>query len=76
MTRNVIRIRAGGVQPLTYEWLLGGIKVCDGDDQDYDGYATDKLAIKNNDLLLEGVFKYLVKDKFGKCVESDELGKH
>ncbi len=76
MTRNILSIRADGVQPLTYEWLLGGIKVCDGDDQDYEGYATNELTIKDNDLLSEGVFKCQVKDKFGNCVESDELGKH
>ncbi|XP_064389835.1 uncharacterized protein LOC135337779 isoform X2 [Halichondria panicea] len=70
---NVISIRADGVRPLTYEWLLGGIKFCDGDDQGYDGYATNKLVIKDNDLLSEGVFKCQVKDGFGKCIESDEL---
>ena len=76
MKGNVISIRADGVRPLTYEWLLGGIKFCDGDDQGYDGYATNKLVIKDNDLLSEGVFKCQVKDGFGKCIESDELGKH
>ncbi len=73
---NVISIRANGARPLTYQWLLGGKKLCDGDDQDYDGYATDKLVIKDKNLLSGGVFKCQVKDKFDNCVvESDELGK-
>ncbi|XP_064388252.1 uncharacterized protein LOC135336416 isoform X2 [Halichondria panicea] len=70
---NVISIRADGVRPLTYEWLVGGIKLCDGDDHDYDGYATDSLIIKDSDLLSEVFFKCQVKDRFGNCVESNEL---
>ena len=73
---NVISIRADGVRPLTYQWYSRGIKLCDADYQDYDGYATDDLVIKDSNLLSEGVFKCQVKDKFGNCVESDELGKH
>ena len=73
---NDISIRADGVRPLTYEWLLGGIKLCDGDDHNCDGYVTDSLVIKDSDLLSEGLFKCQVKDRFGNCVESDELGKH
>ncbi len=73
---NVIRIRADGVRPLTYQWYSKGDKLCDADDQDYDGYATDNLVIKNRHLLSEGVFKCQVKDKFGNSVESDELGKY
>ncbi|XP_064389434.1 uncharacterized protein LOC135337431 isoform X3 [Halichondria panicea] len=70
---NDISIRADGVRPLTYKWLIGGIKLCDGDDHDYDGYTTDSLIIKDSDLLSEGLFKCQVKDRFGICVESDEL---
>ncbi len=73
---NVISIRADGVRPLTYQWYSRGIKLCDADYQDYDGYATDDLVIKDSNLLSEGVFKCQVKDKFGNCVESDEIGKH
>ncbi len=76
MKGDVISICADGVRPLTYEWLLGGIKFCDGDDQGYDGCSTNNLVIKDNNLMSEGVFKCKVKDKFGNCVESDELGKH
>ena len=74
---NVISIRADGARPLTYQWLLGRKKLCDDDDQDYDGYATDKLVIKDKNFLLSGgVFKCQVKDKFDNCaIESDEFGK-
>ncbi len=70
----MINIRADGVRPLTYEWFLGKKKLCDVNDQDYDGYTTDKLFIKNDRFLTEGVFKCQVKDKFD-SVESDEIGK-
>ncbi len=71
---NLISISADGVRPLTYQWFLGKKKLCD--DQDYEGYATDRLVIKNDRFLTEGVFKCQVKDKFLCCVESVELGKH
>ena len=70
---NVISISADGVRPLTYQWFLGKKKLCD--DQDYEGYTTDRLVIKNDRFLTEGVFKCQVKDKFH-CVESVELSKH
>ncbi len=73
---NVVTISADGVRPLTYEWFLGKKKLCDINDQDYDGYTTDRLVIKNDRFLIEGVLKCKVKDKPDCVVESDELGKH
>ncbi len=73
---NIISIRADGARPLTYQWYSKGGKLCDADGQDYDGYATDNLTIKDSNLLSGGVFKCQVKDKLGNCVESNELGKH
>ncbi len=73
---NVITISADGLRPLTYEWFLGKKKLCDNNDQDYDGYTTDRLVIKNDRFLTEGVLKCRVKDKSDCVVESDELGKH
>ncbi len=75
---NVVTIIANGLRPLTYEWFLGKKKLCDNDDQDpdYDGYTTNKLVIKNDLFLTEGVLKCKVKDKSECVVESDELGKH
>ncbi len=73
---NVISIRAEGLRPLTYEWFFEQKQLCDDDDQDYNGFTTDKLVIVDNSSLTRGVFKCRVKDKFNYCVESNELGKH
>ncbi|XP_064386202.1 uncharacterized protein LOC135334795 isoform X2 [Halichondria panicea] len=72
---NVVTIIANGLRPLTYEWFLGKKKLCDINDEDYDGYTTDKLVIKKDLFLTEGVLKCKVKDKSTDCVaiESDEL---
>ncbi len=71
---NGISISAEGVCPLSYEWFLGKKQLCNN--QDYDGCSTDGLVILNENFLLQGAYKCKVKDKFGNCVESEELGKH
>ncbi len=72
-TQNAINIIAKGVRPLTYEWFLEEIKLCD--DQDHDGCTTDKIILEKHISLSEGVYKCKVKDKFGNSVESVSLGK-
>ncbi len=70
--KNVISISAEGVRPLTYKWFLGKLELCDN--HDYENCTTDSLIILDNQLLSQGVYKCQVKDRFGICNESEEIG--
>ena len=73
-SNNSIEIIAKGTTPLKYQWFLDEEKLT-RDDDGYEGSTTSRLVITNSDSLSEGCYKCEVKDKYGKSIISDHIGK-